>query len=605
MQKYIQLFSKMIDEHQISFLPLHSIKEGKCTCGSLNCISPGKHPRLRKSWKKIASSDKSKLNEWQQKFGETLNLGVCTGQLPNGKHLVVLDFDTKEHSLISKLPKTFNYKTGSGGHHFWFISAKSVNNSISSLAEKVDVRGAGGYVVVPPSRHHSGGFYHFHDDSHHEIAELPEWFFDERSKKSGSIIRQGTGKQNKPLAHHWSGLSIPEIRIRLDSGILIPNGARNTTIHRLLSSDRAKGCLFKSDMWQKALAYRSLCEESKTVTDNELSHIVSSAMKYEPYNNYEPSKVLEVYIKFMNKKEERVNESWVQKLDQHFFNCIKKDTGTFVTLSFIMNEYEKFFKYHGVPRPPRYKSQLFAKKIRDLGFERKRTSSGNLWGAFLEITSPMVYAESNDTPPERTELMSEETSENVAEMSAEKPKPQRGDPDEIVMIRDKVTIKNKKHPNDEKYAYFRTTYEYNKAFNEKTLELSDDELAQLASGNLVQNAQATQELYDSMEIDDLVGIGYEKFFVREKDGQSVTVEQCVSHDEKTFSFGELDFERELGYAEVLYRKEDGEYKIVGEREVQKDVIYHLYRKDLKPGQEDKIWYPEDEEQGEGEETPEE
>jgi len=593
----------MIDEHGISFLPLHSINEGKCTCGNEKCISPGKHPRIRKSWKKIASSDKSMLKTWNEKYGTTLNLGVCTGELPSGKHLVVLDFDTKTHPLLSKLPKTFNYKTGSGGHHFWFFSKKQVNNSISAIAEKVDVRGAGGYVVVPPSRHRTGGVYHFHENSHHEIAELPEWFFTE--KKSGSIVRQGTGKQNKPLAHHWAGLSVPEIRARLDQGILIPNGVRNTTIHRLLSSDRAKGVLYKNDMWTNALKYRSLCEEPSTITDNELSHIASSAMKYVPYNNYEPSKVVDGYVKFMNKNEEKVNENWIRKLDVHFFGSMQKSSKVYVTLDFLMQQYDKFFGTYGVPHPPHYKSQLFARKLKELGFERKRTSSGNLWNVLLEITSPLSYTEGkSETPQEKDhELMSEE---NVQEVSVAPEQTTENstehDPEEVVQIREEHFIKNKKHPSDEKYAYFRTTYEYNKAYTEKTMELADFEMQLFSEGNLVQDPVATQQLFDSIEPEDIVGIGYEKFEVLQKDGTTLHVLRKTDNEERTFTFGELDFERSIGFAEILYRKEDGKYEVFGAKGRTVPVIFHIKRKDLKPGQESKIWYPPNEEEAEEEDT---
>ena len=627
MRQYIKLFTKMIEKHGISFLPLHSIRDGRCTCGNEKCISPGKHPRIRKSWKKIASNDEGKLKEWQEKYQETLNLGVCTGELPSGKHLVVLDFDVSDHALISKLPQTFNYITGSGGHHFWFFSDKTVNNSISSLAEKVDVRGAGGYVVVPPSRHLSGLCYHFHEDSHHEIAELPEWFFQQREAKRGSIVRQGTGKQNKELAHHWSALSVPEIRERLDSGTLIPNGARNTTIHRLLSSDRAKGTLYKQDMWQKALTYRARSEEPTTITDNELSHIVSSAMKYEPYNNYDPSKVLDSYVKFMNKSEDKVNEEWVRKLDEHFFSCLSPADDEGFPLAFFMKQYERFFKSYGVPHPPHYKSQLFARKLREMGFERKRSSTSNTWRVSLEIRSPMRYTEeklthtevlhmSDDTSTPETEQeevptsgfpeeLRKQLSEQLAAAAPQPPAPPaKGDPEEVVMIRDKIEIKHKQHPNLGKYARCITNIEYHERYLKKLDELTDEQSAAFSRSALVQNEEKTREFLTEVEPADIIGLGYELFTVIEKneddpDFPELVVRQRVTGEDRALSFAEVDFEVSLEAAEILYRgEENGKPKIHGEQFRTRDVIFHVKRKDLKPGQEEKIWYPEPEEAGE-------
>lgn len=611
----------MIEKHGISFLPLHSIQDGKCTCGSEKCISPGKHPRIRKSWKKIASNEEVKLEEWQEKYKDTLNLGVCTGVLPSGKHLVVLDFDVADHTLISKLPKTFNYITGSGGHHFWFFSDKPVNNSISSLAEKVDVRGMGGYVVVPPSKHHSGKFYHFHEDSHHEIASLPEWFFQAKDTKKGSIVRQGTGKQDKDRAHHWSALSVPEIRDRLASGVLIPNGARNTTIHRLLSSDRAKGTLYKQDMWQKALTYRASSEEPTTITDNELSHIVSSAMKYEPYNNYDPSKVLDSYVKFMNRNEDKVNEGWVRKLDDQFFSCLTASSDARIPLTFLMKEYEKFFNYHGVPHPPHYKSQLFARKLKEMGFERYRSSSSNTWGVSLEIRSPFPYTEEKLTHSEVLQMSDEtlapegeETEVQTSgfpeelrkqlseELAAAAPKPPApGDPEEVVRIRETVAIKHKHHPNLGNYVRCTTNIEYNEKYTKKLEELTEDETTLMSRGQLVQDEEATKAFVDEVQDADQVGIGYEMFMVIEKleedpDRPELLVRQRVTGDERVLSFSDIDFERSLGCAEILYRgEENGKPAIYGEQHRNREVIFHVKRKDLKPGQEEKIWYPEPEE----------
>ena len=73
----------------------------------------------------------------------------------------------------------------------------------------------------------------------------------------------------------------------------------------------------------------------------------------------------------------------------------------------------------------------------------------------------------------------------------------------------------------------------------------------------------------------------------------------MTGEDRALSFAEVDFEVSLEAAEILYRgEENGKPKIHGEQFRTRDVIFHVKRKDLKPGQEEKIWYPEPEEAGE-------
>jgi hypothetical protein len=146
--------------------PAHGIINGKCTCGRLDCSSPGKHPIFQGGFN-IASNNISTVRSW---FSGTdgRNLAIATGAVSN---LLVVDIDegpgkTGNESLLLlqeklvHLPNTLTVKTGGGGRHFYFeMPAKQIDGSVGKLAPYIDVRANGGYVIAPPSRHISGNSY--------------------------------------------------------------------------------------------------------------------------------------------------------------------------------------------------------------------------------------------------------------------------------------------------------------------------------------------------------------------------------------------------------------------------------------------------------------
>ena len=98
-------------------LPLHSIKDGGCTCGNADCHSPGKHP-LTKNGVKDATNTPGTILGWRGRWPDS-NTGVATG-----RGLVVLDIDPRNGGdeslaeLIEKygpLPETVTVSTGGGG----------------------------------------------------------------------------------------------------------------------------------------------------------------------------------------------------------------------------------------------------------------------------------------------------------------------------------------------------------------------------------------------------------------------------------------------------------------------------------------------------------
>lgn len=124
--------------------PLHTIRDGACTCGRETCRTPAKHPRTKHGLKE-ATTDESQIRSWWTRWPDA-NLGIATGD-----GLVVLDVDPRHggDQSVRKLPhypfETPIVRTGSGGQHFYFRTDGVVRNATSfrGLAG-VEVRGDGG-----------------------------------------------------------------------------------------------------------------------------------------------------------------------------------------------------------------------------------------------------------------------------------------------------------------------------------------------------------------------------------------------------------------------------------------------------------------------------
>ncbi len=82
---------------------------------------------------------------------------IVTGKLSG---VYVLDIDSGSSFNVESLPKTVHSKTGSGGHHYFFIFPKDkVLRNKGGFQEYTDTRGEGGYAIIPPSIHPNGNTY--------------------------------------------------------------------------------------------------------------------------------------------------------------------------------------------------------------------------------------------------------------------------------------------------------------------------------------------------------------------------------------------------------------------------------------------------------------
>ena len=76
--------------HGWPVVPLHSMKDGRCSCGRPDCASPGKHPVTRHGLKD-ANRDPTKVEAWWTRR-PSANVGIVTGTAAG---IVVIDVDPR------------------------------------------------------------------------------------------------------------------------------------------------------------------------------------------------------------------------------------------------------------------------------------------------------------------------------------------------------------------------------------------------------------------------------------------------------------------------------------------------------------------------------
>lgn len=167
--------------------PVHSIRDGRCTCGRPACTSPGKHP-LTKHGFRDATTDPAIVAAWWKKY-PWANIAIATGE--KSGRLMVIDLDSKPEAGIDgeetwrqaagNIPATVEVLTGGGGRHLYFAYPDGVDlkSGTGVLGPGVDLRADGGYVLAPPSLHISGRRYEWEASSDPidgvAVAPAPLW----------------------------------------------------------------------------------------------------------------------------------------------------------------------------------------------------------------------------------------------------------------------------------------------------------------------------------------------------------------------------------------------------------------------------------------------
>ncbi len=250
-------------------VPLHTIRNGACSCGKSDCHSPGKHP-LTRNGLKDATTDVEQIREWWTKTPDA-NIAMVMGEISG---LVALDMDPRHGGFDSLFEleqkhndpffrQTWNAATGGGGVHFLFQHpgpGVKVKSRAGALGPGLDVKGDGGYIVVAPSRHLSGEPYRWSSFGHDSPAPIP-----------GRLLPLIT--DNPP--ERTAGTESPQ-----PSGRTILHGQRNVRLTTLA------GTMQRKNMSREAILAALLEENARhcqePLPSTEVERIVASVSQYPP-----------------------------------------------------------------------------------------------------------------------------------------------------------------------------------------------------------------------------------------------------------------------------------------------------------------------------------
>lgn len=251
-----------------SVFPLHCIWTGRCSCGHIDCTSPGKHPQTPHGYKD-ATTDEATIRSWWARWTDA-NVGIATGAPSD---IVVLDVDPRHQGdetlrelerTRGALPETVQVLTGGGGVHYYFRHPHfEVKNKVG-IAPGLDVRGDGGYVAAPRSSHRDGRCYEW-EGAHHpddlELAPIPDWLLELMTDKR----RNGTGSAAATDA-------------------ILVEGQRNDALFRMAGAMRRPGMVAEEILPTLLAVNARRCQPP--LPDAEVHEIATGVMRYEPAAPY-------------------------------------------------------------------------------------------------------------------------------------------------------------------------------------------------------------------------------------------------------------------------------------------------------------------------------
>lgn len=252
-----------------SVLPLHTVKNGRCTCGKLDCPSPGKHPHTARGVHD-ATTDPVQIKEWWKQWPDA-NIGIRCGR-ESGFFVIDIDGEEGEDSLkelekqYDELPETIEQITGSGGRHILFKYPAGIEiRPRARIMPGIDVRGNDSYIVVAPSIHASGREYCWeieHRPSKTPLAEAPDWLI--------GLITKPAQREDTPASSgskDWAAV-LEDLK----------EGKRNDTLYRYACHLLAHGLSYTEVFYLLFSVNRTLC--MPPLPDDEVVNILKSAQRW-------------------------------------------------------------------------------------------------------------------------------------------------------------------------------------------------------------------------------------------------------------------------------------------------------------------------------------
>ena len=228
--------------------PVHTWRDGRCSCGDVECERVGKHPRPHHGVKDATTSEAT-LRLWWGAWPDA-NIGIACGP-DSGIDVLDVDGDQGRATLADlerqhgALPTTVRAITGSGGSHFVFAHRPdaALTNSVK-FADGLDTRGRGGYIVVSPSRHESGNSYRWEiscGPGEVPLQPTPDWLVklvQERSKASKAAKSPRKAKGADASDQGASGKPALDVDLVRQG---VPTGQRDEQLFRYAARLRSLG----------------------------------------------------------------------------------------------------------------------------------------------------------------------------------------------------------------------------------------------------------------------------------------------------------------------------------------------------------------------------
>jgi hypothetical protein len=142
----------------VPVLPLHGIRNGRCTCGTFCGAAAGAHPRVAGSFR-AATANLPQIRKWWRKWPDS-NIGIATGAASG---LVVMNVGRLQgirtlQSLVARhgaLPETATARSPDSWQ-FYFRIPEGCESLSCTLRDGIEFCADAGYAVAPPSRLLSG-----------------------------------------------------------------------------------------------------------------------------------------------------------------------------------------------------------------------------------------------------------------------------------------------------------------------------------------------------------------------------------------------------------------------------------------------------------------
>ncbi|NRA37897.1 MAG: bifunctional DNA primase/polymerase [Planctomycetes bacterium] len=208
-----------------------------------------------------ASVDSEIISDWWlQEPDANIGLSTC--------NLCVLDVDLANHPWLAKIQQiscSAISMTPRGGYHYYYKQhdQQPIRNSAGKLADKIDIRGDGGYVVAPPSRIDDATYnWAPHCELTDDIDSLeliPDWLSQaiENTNQTAPSLSKNNGESNT-----------------------IPDGQRNSTLVSLAGNMRR--CGMGEEEICSALLVTNTTRCNPPMDEAEVKRIARSISRYEP-----------------------------------------------------------------------------------------------------------------------------------------------------------------------------------------------------------------------------------------------------------------------------------------------------------------------------------